>query len=351
MQKLFEKISNELIETKANEPYFSDKSYQPVKISTDNFHPISCSINCSAKRKIAYIDGGNIEIIGNNNFSLQLMRIYYSIYDQGKRIKSNKKDYFVLINTINNSLTEGKIKYKAEVYDDEKLTEAKLIETILFNHTLNSEQQKPETIVNSVRRIYEIRTIKEVCSEIGSKDIIVLDGNLCTKDESETKELEASYSKVASKGIFLCAISKTSSNITDSGASLVGYIHNLHNYGKDEENKEWYYCPICINNNPLHKAELVIAKLHKKSEYAFMIDIFKENKNEMLHIIEALAQNSKDPCFLGYPYGLIDADANARCQESEKEFLQTRLMMSKNARNLRKFINTNKAHDVLDSIK
>ena len=88
------------------------------------------------------------------------------------------------------------------------------------------------------------------------------------------------------------------------------------------------------------------------SDYAFVIDIHKDCKDKIPEICSSLAYNSKDPVFLGYPYGLVEADQFARCQEYEKKFLQTRFLQSsrENFAQIRRFINTNNAHDVLDSI-
>ena len=97
---------------------------------------------------------------------------------------------------------------------------------------------------------------------------------------------------------------------------------------------------------------MIIARLHEISDYAFVIDIHKDCKDKIPEICSSLAYNSKDPVFLGYPYGLVEADQFARCQEYEKKFLQTRFLQSsrENFAQIRRFINTNNAHDVLDSI-
>ncbi len=66
----------------------------------------------------------------------------------------------------------------------------------------------------------------------------------------------------------------------------------------------------------------------------------------MKKIFSALAENSQDPVFLGYPYGLVDADKNARVSNAEKGFLRT-VFSSKI--DLEKY-NQLDAHDVLDKI-
>jgi len=333
MKELFDKISNQLESKEASNPYFSDKNYLSTPIDKNNFH----EIKNTEPKEIAFIDGGNIEIIGNNNFSFQLMRIYFTIYNNNKRTSNKKSDYFVLINS---TKKENSIVYQAEIYKEDKL-----VDTLEYELSKNNEQLKPESIINNIRRIYEIRAITEISNTINQEAIIVLDGNLCAKDETEQEELNKAYEKIKEKQLLLSAISKTSSILTDTGVNLVGYINNL-----EDNDTKWTYQPICTNNNPLHKAEIIIAKLHEKSEFAFIIDIFNENKDKIQEICSQLAANSKDPVFLGYPFGLIEADRQARCQNQEQSYLQTRLLQSKDSKKIRKLINTNKAHDILDSI-
>jgi hypothetical protein len=332
MEKLFNKISNYLETKESTSAYFSDNNYIPIKFSKDYFKEITKPKN----NKLAFIDGGNIEIAGNNNFSLQMMRVYYTIYKNNKRINYNQTTYFVFIDTINE---ENKFIYKAEIYKEEIL-----VNTFKFDLKNNNEQLKPENIIGYVRRIYELKKAIESINYLEKNDAIVLDGNLHVREQQEKKEIDELYFNTTKKEIYVSAISKTSSLLTNKGQNLVSYINNLSNI------KKWYYYPICKNNNPEHKAELIIVKFHEKSEYSFIIDIYNEKYID--HIIALLANNSKDPVFLGYPYGLIESDHNARCQENEKQFLQIKFIQSSNNKEIiKKLINSNKAHDILDSIK
>jgi hypothetical protein len=323
LKDLFREISGKLSKKDSMWPYFENKDYVPIKIDKANFHPL-CE---EEKINVVFIDGGNIEIAGNNNFSLQLMRIYYTIYENNRRIDSKTSTYFVFVDSVKES---SSIIYDAKVYQNNQC-----VETFKYNLSENNIRAKPESIVCSVRRIFEIRTAGLLSN---SKTIAVMDGNLAVKNTLEYAEME----KV--KSTLIAGISKTSSVMTDAGANLVGYINNI-----SPPDTTWFYHPICKNNNRMHRAEIIIAKLHKKSEFAFMIDIKeKENINQ---IIYNLSLNSKDPSFLGYPYGLIEADRFARCQEQEKQFLSARFLQScDNPQKIRKILNTNKAHSILDSI-
>jgi hypothetical protein len=324
-----------IVEDSPKRAHFSDKSYETIDISKANFKDISAQKSC----KLAFIDGGNIEIAGNNNFSLQLMRTYHAVYSGNERIKSKRKDYIVFISTKKDS---GDVYYIVEIYENENL-----IDTIKLNAYNNHEHQKPENAISTVRRIYEIREIAKILPLLEKEDIIIMDGSLSARNELETKEMENMQKLCLEKGISLTSISKTSSIMTDTGSNFVGYINNL-----GEEGKKWYYCNICRNNNVLHNAEIIIAKLHPLAEYAFVVDVMKQSYGKVGEILHNLSMNAKDPVFLGYPYGLLEADIQARCTEEEKEFLYTKFLHAdpKNAAKMRKILNTNKAHEVLDSI-
>ena len=84
-------------------PKFSDSKYRAFKISKGNFHKIEKAdnkknarksaifgTNCVGNKKLAFIDGGNLEILKAANFSLNLVRVYYSIYQNNKKISSKK---------------------------------------------------------------------------------------------------------------------------------------------------------------------------------------------------------------------------------------------------------------------
>ena len=77
MDALIEEIKKRLnnkINFEDEIPKFSDSRYKPFKISKDNFHEIKKTDN---NQKIAFIDGGSLEILKAADFSLNLIRIYY----------------------------------------------------------------------------------------------------------------------------------------------------------------------------------------------------------------------------------------------------------------------------------
>jgi hypothetical protein len=99
-------------------------------------------------------------------------------------------------------------------------------------------------------------------------------------------------------------------------------------------------------------------KLHRQSEYVFRFEVLKDqvNKNnfgEVELIVSALAENSKDVSFPGYPYGLIDADKFARVSMTEKtvnEFQFRAAVPQKLWEKISKFVRSSDAHEILNKM-
>ena len=78
------------------------------------------------------------------------------------------------------------------------------------------------------------------------------------------------------------------------------------------------------------------------------------NIKEKTAIISRIANNSRDPSFLGYPFGLIDADQFARVEYIEKDThaLQFFSLASKTGvwERILQSIRCSDAHDLLNQI-
>ena len=67
-------------------------------------------------------------------------------------------------------------------------------------------------------------------------------------------------------------------------------------------------------------------------------------------IINSIAANCNDPVFIGYPYGLIEADKIARIGNNEKEFLRTVFLTKLKKKDIEKYLSAKNAHGILDRI-
>jgi hypothetical protein len=110
-------------------------------------------------------------------------------------------------------------------------------------------------------------------------------------------------------------------------------------------NVEWSYK---IATQPSYYLDCFVVKLHKKSNYRFRLEYLK-GKSEIDEMLGILVENSVDPLFLGYPYGLILADKRARISNDEISHYKIKLeSQMKNYKEIQEYFTTVNAHDTLD---
>ena len=102
----------------------------------------------------------------------------------------------------------------------------------------------------------------------------------------------------------------------------------------------------------MHKVEFFFIKLNSKSKRIFRFEVFNGIKFDINIILSSLMENSIDPIFIGYPYGLIDADKFARIGNKERDYYRTMIMvrLGKKWNDIEKFISVLDAHEVLDRL-
>ncbi len=316
---------------------FSGEGYKPFKIDVKNFHQIE---KTGLNKRIAFVDGGSSEIIGSANFSLNLVRVCYVVYENGKKISAKKSEALAFAQA---ATQNGEIHYKTSFFSTANSIGMDEISFSSFDRTLMLGINRAEigSVANAVRRFAELRVAKSVADDKTS-DIIVLDGNLHGTLTNENEYLDDLYESCGKNSIILAALSKTTSLFTDNGnllSAVLGSISPLNS---------WFYHPIAEINNPSHKAEMFFAKFHPKSRHVFRLEIFNMQKAKAEEAINELAGNCTDPVFIGYPYGLVEADRIARVSNHEKESLKTMLMVKLKNKNVEKYLSSVNAHEILD---
>ncbi len=337
---------------------FSSEGYQALSLIKDNFHKIDTTIQQSdGKKKICFIDGGNNEIIGGSNFSIQLIRVAAIIVQENKTKKIIKEEYYVIGRTIvkNNEifftvdffpLTKGSSLLLPEKQD---LELSGLDKTI----ALGPERANIQKAGEIARKCSELLLAKKMIAELHERDIIVFDTHLKSMITNEEKYWRLLYQEAQTRNIFITGLCKTTNLLTSSGNAVTTALHYLHQ-SSTQEIKAWWYYPCVIISDPKHPAEMYFVKLHPQSKYIFRFEVYKEQhtKQDIENIINLLAQNSRDYIFPGYPYGLIVADKEARVSEQEKEYYKVKLqvMAGKDYEKLQQSIHAEDAHAVLDNI-
>jgi len=342
--KIIELVKNNTFEANDNCVKFSDPNYEAFEFRRENFHSIK---GLDKINKIAFVDGGNAEIIKSSNFSLNLIRVYYSIYSGNKKVKSMKTDFysFTYAKDIDNELF-----YSTEIISPEDKIIPDKNDLLLnsFDQTIKEgiARANISTMANLVRRFSEIKIASIVADNLEENDIIVLDGSLQCTFTNERKYLEELYDKALKKKVIVSGLSKTTTLLTDKGNSIGNALNKFNFPGK------WFYHPVANINSKEHKADIAFVKLHENSKHIFRFEVYKEQKEQLNEVISLLARNCKDPIFVGYPYGLIDADRSARISNNEKSMMRTffSVKFGKDWEKIKESLSNIDAHEILDSI-
>lgn len=277
-------------------------------IDPNNFKPLPQAEN----KTISFVDGGNAELLGAANFSLQFIRVYSCTYKDNKRIASQKKEFYSLITAKNVS---GKIVYDIENFDTD-LTVQEI--NSLDPKLTNNHRLEPAQVGELVRKYAELKHLTELTA-----DIIVRDGDLEAQTDQEKQCL------AQSKGKTIIGLAKTVSLLTDAGNSAVTVLNAISPQGS------WYYP--CGSTG--------FAKFHPASKHVFRIDHYGDVRTAL----GALQQNSIDPVFIGYPYGLIEADKLARVSSREAQQLKL-VFLTKGGEKFRLYLSSKDAHDILNIV-
>lgn len=278
-----------------------------IKINKDNFQQIEKKDN----KIIAFIDGGQAEIISTGNFCLSFIRVAAVFFQNNKKINQIKKEFYLFTKA---KYFDNDLYYESKIFGDKLIDENDLL--ISSNDSTiktGSERAPISKITNMARRFAELSLANYLQS-----DYIVLDGTLEPTFKNEEKYLSEKLS----------ALAKSSSLFTTSGNSPVILLNKIGLDGC------WSYF---VEN------KTYFVKLNEKAKHVFR---FEGNK-EVLHY---LIDNSNDALFLGYPYGLIFVDKIARVSNSEKNSLKMNFLLRKDNQEIVEYLSTSNAHEILDSL-
>lgn len=363
LRRAAELLDQEVSDLELGEPRFGDARYAPVPFDKARFRPIE---DTTAKGSLGFVDGGNLEVLHAPDFSVQLVRVAPVIYRDGERAPAREVPSKVEFLCVARSFPrEGDVYYSAELLPVGKAAAPYLPDTEWLVMSSRDERlaQGPFRVdISAVgacaRRFAEWLMLAEVVRrELRPGDIAVRDGTLQTAVRNESVPAAGAFRAALDGRVALTALAKTSALFTSSGLSLLAAVGKL---AQDAgATGRWYYHPLVVNEHPEHRAELFACRLHPSARHIFRFEILRDQARSMgadrlSAVFGAVAGNSSDLSFPGYPFGLVDADAMARVGRSEAEPLKAILASSLAGRGswerLSLHLGASDAHDVLDRI-
>ncbi len=296
-----------------------------IPISDKAFKPIMAQ----AAKRIAFVDGGNAEILKAPNFSLQLIRLYAAVYEDNTRVSRIKKEFYALIVAQG---TKTGLTYEVETFNtDFSLQHSFAADDATLRTGIHLAT--PSAVVDAVRTFAEFALAQEVCNKLRTGDILVRDGDLMPTQTYSMNYLNELKRTATQRGVILCGLSKTTTILTDAGNSAAAALNIISPAGT------WLY--------QLPGANIAFVKLHSRSKYVFRLDVtLSEHARQAAF---ALMSQATDPVFLGYPYGLIEADQFAQVPGNETSRLKLEIR-AHGGNELSKYLTALNAHDVLNKL-
>lgn len=288
------------------------------KINKNNFQPI-----IAAKpegKAIAFIDGGQAEILSAGNFCLSLIRVATIVLKDNEKIKYIQREFYVFTTAV---YQDNDLYYQAKIFTkQEQLIDEKDLFISSSHPSIKTglERAPIGKISTMARRLAELALAKTIAAD-NAVNFIVLDGTLEKTFANEEKYLDQLSNNVS-------AIAKTSSLFTIFGNSPIVLLNRLSPPGA------WRY--------PTTEKTSFI-KLNPAAKHIFRF----EGDGEVL---PHLMQNSSDALFLGYPYGLTLADKLARVSEQEKKSLAMQFLLKRENKAISEYLQNTNAHEILDRI-
>jgi len=335
VKKLVGDLDGKIGEGDLGDPFLSSHNYRTYPLRVEHFNTIKA---VESLQKLAFVDGGNQPLVEAPNFSVQLNRIYFNVYAGRKRVNPSslpqRIEFF--------SLTSAKFR-KSQIYFDTTLYPlTKEFEGLVPNSadlsfnstdrriTVGSSRADITRVATIARRFAEWEFSRHVVTdEMSDRDVLVMDGTLRTAFTNESKYARMAYAAARERGVIYTGLSKSSRLFTTTGLSLAGALRKLA-----EDNKvtpPWIYFPIAESLSPEHEAAIFMVRLNDQSQRVFRYDVHAEQAKHldlsaMDQLFSQLAANASDLSFPGYPYGLIDADDNARVRYEELETYRVTLL-------------------------
>ena len=286
-----------------------------IPIVQENFAEIALP---QEEKIIAFIDGGQAEILSGGNICLSFIRVFAHVMQGDQKIAFHKHEFYILTTA---SYKQGDIWYEGKIFPLEGAALVQEEDLLICSNDSSiksgSERAPISKVAGMARRFAELKLAAMVQAQY-----VLLDGTL-----EPTYKHEEPY--LAGLGKNVSSLAKTSSLFTTSGNSPSILLQKLSSYQGC-----WSY--FIDQHN-------YFVKLHPAAKHIFRYAGDKE-------LLSLLVRHSADALFLGYPYGLILADSLARVSNIERNSLKMSILLRDENKEIVQYLNTMNAHEILDRL-
>ena len=327
VRRLAEDLNGKISDFELGDPFLSGP-YKVHPLRESNFRHVKEN---PSGRRLAFVDGGNDVLIEAPNFSVQLVRAALSVFDGKERVIPERTVQGIeLVCTITTFFLNGEPYYETSLFPMAEDIRPYLPDPAHLKFKANDPRitvggTRPGIgrVASIVRKFTEWKYASEAIKhELKQDDVLVMDGALRTGFPNEQVYASEAYSVASRKKVVYTGLSKSSRLLTTSGMSLLGAVRALAE--KSSISAPWYYFPVAESSSPENYGSIMILRLNEESQRVFRYDLNADQAKDMSsseidEVFWKLSENACDLTFPGYPYGLVDADYNARVRSDELE--------------------------------
>ncbi len=302
-------------------------SHERIPLKKESFQSLKPVVGA----KLVFVDGGNGEVLKGPNVSVQFLRLYAVWYDNNVRVERDLREFFLVVLAHQKGLD---LAFEATLFDLAGV-ELRKFSFDAFDPALSfaNRRAEPAAVAGHVRKLLELQLCEEACRNLKSGSVLVCDGDLEPRGELMSEVVRLLRTTAQRVNAVVLGLSKTSTLCTDSGNSALVALRDIAPEGS------WLY---------YSGSSVAFVKLHPNSGYVFRCDVFQHDRQSLPSALSALCANSADPAFLGYPYGLLDADKFAQVTSEETSQLKARFAVQSRG-SFKNLISALDAHGLLNS--
>ena len=270
-KEIISRLDSKIGDRPLGNPYFRDPDVIAFPFKKESFLPIK---PIKSNRQLAFVDGGNLELLGAPNFSVQLNRIYACLWKDNKRQNGLKVPQIEFFSAIFSTIKDDEIVFETMIVPSAPEFSSLLPDlsgTVVrySEHNIEYGNYRASTsrVASIARNFAEWKFAEKVAELLNPDDVIVLDGTLQTQFQNEGKYFRNLEETTQKSGVILTSLSKTSMLFTDSGLSLLGAISQFAN--NENLDGEWFH-PIFESRK--HHVFGLVVKLKSVSDWVFRLD-------------------------------------------------------------------------------